>query len=194
MTEEEFLKSNHEYIRTLSFIFMRRAGLTPASFWFPDVFQEASMALLLWHRKAQERGCSPEMEHNFAHVVVHRALFGAFIDRDGIGVHSHNLHNVQRCRGYERVRKSASEPHSVTTDDGSGVSLILGDSSSLRSVYARDWLDSLSEPDRKLVLLLAKGYKRPDILDALGISSTHFYTRRKNLRKTYDEYCSPEAG
>ena len=192
--EDEFIQENRNFIEMHAKIFLRRSGLKPPSYWYDDVLQETATAFLLWHRKAQERGVSPEMECAAAPTIIHRALSHAFVDRDGIGVTrrtiSHRCAEVAEAKERRQTRKDSCRESGVRIDRQPDIVTLFTSSEDFGSVYIRDWLDALSPSDRELVMLLVKGYGHGDILSLLGITSRNYYTRRNRIRKEYDERCA----
>ncbi len=169
MTEEELLKSRWSYIARCARKYMVETHTDQCL--FDDVFQEAAIAYLLWHRKAEKLN-DPDFWH-YGATAIRYHLLKKLVDKHGVGVTYDNM-------------KKLPHPTRLSLDD----SIQMISDTDFDIVYLHDWISSL--PPEYFEIAKAR-YITGGKPRNLKISRATYFRRLKSIRKSYDDYFN-EAG
>lgn len=176
--EEKAVRDAERFLRNCAWTFVEEKGMSP-SIWLDDVYQEAIISFILFRRGAEEGnyGGNPE-NYGFAQRFIFYHLMRKFHDFKGIHA---TYYATCRQPPPKVVSRSSSDRDSDSPD-----------MSCCRDwdypIYLRDWLNTLKEHDRRVVMLLLKGYTPGEVIRRLNIPAQTYYTRRQHIRKSYEEY------
>lgn len=182
MTEEEKLvRDNAQTIRYCALDFMRERHM-PYAVYYDDVFQEAAIGFLKWHRKLESGAFSSVTDaHRFLRTSVRYHLYKHFIHQRGI---------------HRNPKKECNIKIEETVDDSFGeigaTSYNVEDDIVLTMDIAR-WVSTLTPNDRLAVQMMLRGYKPGDIESRLHTKPSQYQWQKRRIGKSYRAYFG-EAG
>lgn len=163
--EDKVVRDNLGFIRNCAWEFITESRIKPSD--CDDVFQEAALAYLLWHRKARNGELGKD-GWKYAKTAIRYHLLSRFVDRHGIGVH------------WQAIRTNKI-PEVILTDEPDTDEVMFDDT----NIYFRDWLSMLSDEDREIVISrMATGHRSPTYHKSASTYSAHL----RKIRTSFDDY------
>lgn len=182
MTEEEKLvRENAQIIRYCALDFMRERHM-PYTLYYDDVFQEAAIGFIKWHRKL-ESGAYHYMTdaHKYIRTSIRYHLYKHFIHQRGIHRNPKKECNIMvEEMPDDNFGEIGATPYNVEDD----------------MVFAMDvarWVSTLTPNDRLAVQMMLRGYKPGDIESHLNTKPSQYQWQKRRIGKSYRAYFG-EAG
>lgn len=163
--EDKVIRDNIGFVRNCAWEFITESRIKPSD--YDDVFQEATIGYLLWHRKARNGELGKD-GWKYAKTSIKYHLLQRFVDRHGMGVH------------WQAVR-SKKIPEVVLTDEPDIDDVMFDDT----DIYFRDWLSMLSEEDRDIVISRMETGRRSK---SYRKSPTTYSAHLRKIRRSFDDY------
>ena len=187
--ETELLKQYQLYIYHHANAFHAKAALPRHM--LEDVCQEACVAFLLYLREVPD--AEEALQQGRFMVPTSRIrfhLYRQFVDSAGIGLNAKTLRVFLQNH---RLPFAIDGDQALTVLDrkeheGSCEAFWLEDADTLKAVYMRDWLYSLSPQDRQIAILFMSGFNGREVAERTHISQKVANAHWLNCRKSYTDY------
>lgn len=187
--EAELLKEYKYYLFRHTNAFYKRACLP--KYMLEDVYQEACLAFLLYLR--EEPGAEDALRRGQFIIPTSRIrfhLYRQFVDSAGIGL---------KAWSYRSFIKNHKLPFSMDSQEildktsgdeyqGDPSTFWMDDADTLKAVYMREWLHSMTPQDQKITILFMSGYNGREVAERMNMKQPTVNLHWRNCQKTYYDY------